>query len=152
MVWRVRGAVGRRAGSGQDEAGARCRRRVRDAVREHVGDGRAQRAQPLRFVERLELAEVAAIGPGDLSDLQGDVHSSSWDRARIWPQVRVLERLPGWVRWEPVRRAGELSWLFSGESAPRLLHRWQRGLGLRERSRAQVDARGLGGDCDLLVS
>jgi hypothetical protein len=46
--------------------------RERDGVREHVGDGRAQRAQPLRFVERLDLAEVAAIGPGDLSDLQGD--------------------------------------------------------------------------------
>src|SRR5450631_1863676 len=37
-----------------------------------------------------------------------------------------------------------------GESSARLLHRWQRGLGLGERSRANVDARGLGGDCDLL--
>jgi hypothetical protein len=37
-----------------------------------------------------------------------------------------------------------------GESSARLLHRWQRGLGLGERSRADVDARGLGGDRDLL--
>src|SRR5450631_1342565 len=37
-----------------------------------------------------------------------------------------------------------------GESSARLLHRWQRGLGLGERSRANVDARGLGGDRDLL--
>src|SRR5450755_2658696 len=36
------------------------------------------------------------------------------------------------------------------ESSARLLHRWQPGLGLGERSRANVDARGLGGDRDLL--
>src|SRR5450755_3804178 len=32
-----------------------------------------------------------------------------------------------------------------GESSARFLHRWQRDLGLGERSRANVDARGLGG-------
>jgi hypothetical protein len=36
-----------------------------------------------------------------------------------------------------------------GESPARLLHRWQRGLGLGERSGAEVDARGLLRDCDL---
>src|SRR5664279_3621271 len=37
-----------------------------------------------------------------------------------------------------------------GEPTARLLHRWQPGLGLGERSRANVDARGLGSDRDLL--
>jgi hypothetical protein len=37
-----------------------------------------------------------------------------------------------------------------GESSARLLHRWQPGLGLGQRPRANVDARGLGGNCDLL--
>src|SRR5450755_1613994 len=37
-----------------------------------------------------------------------------------------------------------------GESSARLLHRWQPGLGLGERPRANVDARGLGSDRDLL--
>jgi hypothetical protein len=38
-----------------------------------------------------------------------------------------------------------------GESSARFLHRRERGLGLGERSRANVDARGLGGDRDLLA-
>jgi len=38
-----------------------------------------------------------------------------------------------------------------GEPSARFLHRRERGLGLRERSRATVDARGLGGDRDLLA-
>src|SRR5664279_2287624 len=37
-----------------------------------------------------------------------------------------------------------------GEPTARLLHRWQPGLGLGERSRANVDARRLGSDRDLL--
>jgi hypothetical protein len=61
--------VGERIGKPGPSTDLQQHFRERDAVREHVGDGRAQRAQPLRFVERLELAEVAAIGPGDLSDL-----------------------------------------------------------------------------------
>ena len=44
-----------------------------------------------------------------------------------------------------------LSRVSGRESSARLLHRWQHGLGLGERSRPKVDAGGLGGDRDLLA-
>src|SRR5450755_2627130 len=55
--------------------------------------------------------------------------------------------LGGWVR----ALIGSAEQVSGGESSARFLHRWQRGLGLRERSRANVNARGLGGDRDLLA-
>jgi hypothetical protein len=61
------------------------------------------------------------------------------------PVHLAAERIADAERYAaPRRRSG-------GESSARLLHRWQRGLGLGERSRAKVDARGLGGDRDLLA-
>ena len=60
------------------------------------------------------------------------------------PMHLAAERIADAERYAaPCRRSG-------GESSARLLHRWQRGLGLGERSRAKIDARGLGSDHDLL--
>src|ERR1035437_3414357 len=50
-----------------------------------------------------------------------------------------------------LRRTPALSRVSGRESSARLLHRWQRGLGLGERSRLKVDAGGLGGDRGLLA-
>jgi hypothetical protein len=89
--------VGKRVGKPGPAAHLQQHLGERDACGEHAGCGRAQRAELLGLLQRLETCQVGAVCAGELGDLQRDVLGQALGGLPVGAvelDADPLERLP----------------------------------------------------------